>query len=428
MLYQFIKVFYIISTILLFLVISYKIYKEKYLIVTSLVFWMGFFYFCYVAFPCFFIEEINKNWNFTSETLTYSRIIVLIYNLFFVIILSKITLGDKSLKNSITLKKRYKMIYQLLIFIEIISVVLITFSVLKLIIIRQNTSGYRAYFIIRSEAESLEAKYHLRMFLYLLIPASFYLFWKNKKVIFFAPLIGIVLFETLAGKRTTAFIVLLYLYCLYVLVKKKLSLKIIIPLMVVLLVGVLFTRAEALNTSVNAFAVFGEFFETFTTLPYIIEHNMIGSGFDFERILSDYTFASFLPGSIKLNLLSYKSVGSEIAKTIGRGYGLGSLFITEQIYEFGYFGLLTTTIIPFIVIFLDKKLCGSENFLIKIVFIFQLRLYIREGITQFMVIFYILIIYFALFYFFRKDELSLNKTISIKYHKRLHVIKYFCKY
>lgn len=428
MLYQFIKVFYIISTILLFLVISYKIYKEKYLIVTSLVFWMAFFYFCYVAFPCFFIEKINKNWNFTSETLTYSRIIVLIYNLFFVIILSNITIGDRLLTNSITLKKRYKMVYQLLIFIEIVSVVIITFSVLKLIIIRQNTSGYRAYFIIRSEAESLEAKYHLRMFLYLLIPASYYLFWKHKKVIFFASLIGIVLFETLAGKRTTAFIVLLYLYCLYVLVKKKLSLKIIIPLMVVLLVGVLFTRAEAINSSVNAFAVFGEFFETFTTLPYIIEHNMIGSGFDFERILSDYTFASFIPGSIKLNLLSYESVGSEIAKTIGRGYGLGSLFITEQIYEFGYLGLLTTTIIPLFVIFLDKKLCGLENFLIKIVFIFQLRLYIREGITQFMVTFYIFIIYFALFYFFRKDELSLNKTISTKYHKRLHVIKYFCKY
>lgn len=427
MLYQLIKIFYNLSAVFLLLIFFYKIYKEKYLIITSLVFWMGFFYFCYVAFPCFFIEEINKNWNFESETLTYSRIIAFIYNLFFMFVVYRFACGDKTLENSIILKNRYKIIYQLSIFIQIVSIVLIIFAIFGLLNVIRNTSGYRAYFIIRSEAESLEAKYHLRMFLYLLIASSFYLFEKRKKIIFFIPLIGIVLFETLAGKRTTAFIVLIYLYCMYALERKKLALKIIIPVMIVLLIGVLFSRAEAINTSVNAFVIFGEFFETFTTIPYIIEHNMIGSGFNLERILADYTFASFLPGSIKLNLLSYKSVGSEIAAIIGRGYGLASVFITEQLYEFGYFGLLTAIIVPFFIVWVDKKIYGSENILIKIIFIFQLRLYIREGIPQFMVTFFIFIVYFALFYFLKKSKLDLNKTVLRKRCQRMSILKYFYK-
>ena len=404
MIYDTIKIIYDTSSIFLLLTLAYKVYREKYLIVTSLVFWISFFYFCYFTFPCFFIEEINSNWNFRQSTLSYSRGIVFIYNMFFIFYVFAFCRGDMKLKDKFEIKQRYEIVYQIAYFLEFIGWLVIIFSVLSLINIRRSTSGFRAYFIIRQAAETMEAKYHLRMILYLLVPSSFYLFLRYKRIALLLPLVGIVVFESLAGKRTTAFIVLIYLYILYVLLKKKLALKIIVPVLLVLLVGILFARADALDSKVNVFIVFGEFFETFTTLPFIIEHNLIGQGFDLERCLSDYTFASFLPGSIKFFLISYKSVGSEIAKIIGRGYGLGSSFIVEQFYEFGFAAFFTVMFIPVCIVVLDKKLRGAENLLIKIIFAFQLRLYIREGVPQFMVSFYIFVMYFAFFYFLKKKN------------------------
>ena len=407
-----IEILYNLSVLVLFLIIIYKISRERYLIVSSLVFWFIFFYFCYLAFPCLFIEEINKRWFFSQLTIDISRCIVFIYNLSFSFILFSFCYGDKTLSEAFLLKQRCLFVYQAALFIEVVSTCVILFAVLKLINIRSGISGLRAYFLIREAAESLEAKYHIRMILYLLISSSFYLFWYKRRIRYFLPLFGIIIFETLAGKRTTAFIVLLYLYVIYAISRKKLALKIIIPIMSVLLIGVLFVRAKALESEMGLSVVFGEFFETFTTLPYIVEKDLFGKGFLLERVLSDYTFASFLPGMLKVNIISYLSSGSEIARYVGKGYGLGSNFISEQIFEFGLVGYITVFFVPLIIIYFDKMLKGINNLIIKIVFIFQLRLYVREGISQFMISFYIIILYQSFFYFLRRKNVVFYSKVN----------------
>ncbi len=402
----FVKILYIISIIPLLWGIIKMTYKRKYQVVTSLVFWMSFFYFCYIAFPCFFIEDINCKWGFSDNTITFSRCVVFFYNLFFAFLIFCFCKGDDTFKNEILVKPRYKIIYQLSYLVEWASIIVVSLAILRLINVRASAEsvGSFSYFIVRNAALRLEAQYHIRMFLYMLIPASFFLFQQKKRLLFFLPLVLVAVFETLANQRTTAFIVLIYLYILYVITQKKLALKIIVPIMSVLLVGVLFVRAAALGTELNWTMVFGEFFETFTTLPFIIEHNLIGRGFNLERIIADCTYASLLPGSIKLSLLSYESVGVELSHLVGRGYGLGSNFISEQIYELGYIGFISSLIIPFLVVIIDKWLRGADNLLVKIIFIFQLRLFIREGITQFTVILYIFLVYFAIYYIFRKKK------------------------
>ena len=424
---SFIKIIYELSFLFLLLTFILSVNRRKYLIVSSLIFWISFFYFCYIAFPCLCIDEINKRWSFSEKTLTYSRILVSFYNLFFSIYLYCFTKIDKKLKENIKIRKIYNYIYLVSYTLELLSTIILLLSILKLITIIRNDKTYLAYFNIREAAELMEAKFHLRLFLYLLISASFYLFHKKRKLIFFVPLVLVVVFETLAGKRTTAFIVLLYLYILYAVSRKRLALKLIVPVMLILLIGVLFSRAEAIGSKLDLNIIFGEFFESFTTLPYMIEYNLIGSGFKIERVLADYTFASFIPGTIKTHLISYQSVGNEIAEIIGRGYGLGSNFIFEQLYEFNIFGLITSLIIPLVLIYIDKKLKGTDNIIIKIVFVFQLRLYIREGITQFLIIFYILILYFGVFYFShreiyyneenKKNIKSLDYLSLVKEHK-----------
>ena len=405
MLFVFIKILYIISVIPLLYGIVKMTYKKRYKVVTSLVFWMVFFYFCYITFPCLFIEEINTRWGFTDNTLITSRCIVAIYNLFFAFFIFFFCKEDKTIiKDSLFIPPRYKIIYQFSCFVEMLSIVVIVIAIIQLLNVRKTAGavGDYSYFIVRGAALRFEAQYHIRMFLYMLIPASFFLYYKNKRLIYFLPLLLVAMFETLANQRTTAFIVLIYLYIMYVVNQKKLALKVIIPVLGVLLIGVLFVRAKALGVDLGWNIIFGEFFETFTTLPFIIEHNLIGRGFNLERILSDCTYASFLPGTIKTSILSYESVGVELAHMIGRGYGLGSNFISEQIYELGYAGFLSALFIPLVVVVLDKQLRGADNLLIKIIFVVQLRLFIREGITQFTVAFYILAMYFAIYYVFKK--------------------------
>lgn len=424
MFYYIIKYLYCFSFFGLVFAFLLCVKKNKYLIVTSLIFWLSFFYVSYIAFPCMFIEHINLRWKFSNSTITNCRLIVLFYNIFFVFYLYVFCKRDVTLTDGLIIKQRYDFIHTLCLFINLFGCIVIFLSCWKLFTFRKTVTGYRAYFLIRAEAEQMEAKYHLRTFLYFMISSSFYLFKKNKKLINFIPLLLIILFETFAGKRTTAFIVILYLYIIYAIIYRKLALKIIIPIFVILLIGILFTRAKALGSKLDYNIIFGEFFETFTTLPYLIDNKLFGFGFNVERILSDYTFSSFLPGFLKEKILSYTPAGSELAKIIGRGYGLGSNFIFEQLYEFHYFGFLTSLIIPLLLIYIDKKLVGTENIIIKIVFVFQLRLYVREGITQFLIIFYILILYFSVFYFFHK-EIKYNEKKQKKHNilRFLSVVK-----
>lgn len=422
MFFEIVKLLYNISFLIILLTILLEVCKKKYLILVSLVFWFSFFYFCYIAFPCFFIEDINLRWNFSDATLNNTRIIVAIYNIIFSFYLYKFSIIDKSLKNEVCLTQRYDIVYQVAKILELLGCLIILVAIFKLMNARNNATGIRAYFIIREAGKDLEAKYHLRLLLYLLLSSSFYLYSRRRKVIFFTPLILIILFETLAGERTTAFIVLLYIYIIYAVLKRTLALKLIIPLVFLLLIGVLFSRASALNVKLDLNIIFGEFFETFTTLPYLIEHSLFGFGFNFERILSDYTYVSFIPGTIKENLVTYLSVGGEMAEIIGRGYGLGSNFIFEQLFEFGAIGFLTSLIIPLLLIIFDRRLKGWNNLLINILFVFQLRLYVREGISQFMIIFYIFIMYFAFFYFMHKKSHII--PIIKKQNKLIKLLKF----
>lgn len=398
-LYETIRLLCNFSTFLLLIGIISKVIKEKYLIVTSLVFWFTFFYFFYISFSCFFIEEINTRWNFSNQTLSLSRVLVFFYNIFFTFLITKCCNVDKTIKQEIVIKERYSFVYILALAIEFFASFVIIVAILKLVSLRRATTGVAAYFKIRDYAGILEKSFHIRLFLYLLLSSSFYLYMKKRRIVFFMPLFLIVTFETLANQRTTAFIVLLYVYVMYVCIKKKLQIKIIVPLLFLLLIGVLFTRAAALMMNVDVNIVFGEFFETFTTIPYMIEHNLMGAGFNLERALCDYTFATFIPGSIRLAIASYKSTGAEMAMIIGRGYGLASNFIFEPVFQFGYLGFFISLFIPLLLVEFDIKLKGWGNLLIKVLFIFQLRLYIREGITQFMITFYIFLTYCGLFYF-----------------------------
>lgn len=419
-----VQLIYNSSVFFLLFVILWKVWKQKYLVVNNLCFWFVFFYFCYISFPCFFINEINKEWGFSVETLSKTRLLVAFYNFVFGMLFG--LLGKKYNvnyeKNKLVMSTSYKLVYQIGTFIEYLGLIVLVYAVYKIYSYRSGKS-FVYYQKIRDFGGSLEKTLHLRLFLYLLLSSSFYLFYSSRKIKHFIPLVLMIVFETLCNQRTTAFVVIIYFYCMYALNKKKLQLKIIVPILMFLLVGVLFVRnsflSNAKSNSLPLTMIFGEFFQTFVTLPYIIENNLFGNGFGLERLAVDYVFGSYIPGSLHTLLMSdYVSTGGEISHIIGRGYGLANNFVTEALYNFSVIGLLIVPI-SYLVFYLIDELCKNDNdkLLIKVIFVFQLRLFVREGICQFHIAIYIILMYISFFYFLtkrkKKNAIASSKNMNI---------------
>lgn len=409
-----------VSAIFLLAVIIYKLIKQKYHIVNNLCFWFVFFYFCYISFSCIFIEEINDNWGFSDRSIMLTRMLVTFYNLIFGFAYA--FLGKCNyIEDKISITPRIKLTYQLAVLAEIMGTFLFLLAILEMLRFRQGKS-FAHYEKIRNYGVFLEGKYHVRTFLYILISSSFYLYYKDKKLIWFIPLFLVVMFETLCNARTTAFVVLLYLYTIYVMNRKRLELKIMIPICMGLLIGVLFVRNAFLSggkgTKIPLNMIFGEFFETFTTLPYIIDNDLLGNGFKLDRILCDYTFGFFIPGGLRTKIFSnYVSVGGELAHVIGRGYGLGNNFISESLFEFNVGAILIVPMYFFLFYLIDRRINNSQMLIFKVIFIFQLRLFIREGIPQLMLSLYIILIYVCFFYFTSINNKILILKSGLKYDR-----------
>jgi hypothetical protein len=180
---------------------------------------------------------------------------------------------------------------------------------------------------------------------------------------------------------------------------------------VLLLIGVLFARSEAVGKNQKfILIVFGEFIETFSTLPYIISEDLAGKGISVDALYQVY-ISGLLPGFLKSAIGGY-SIGVELALRIGRGYGLACNFLTESLYLFGINGLFV--IIPgFYLLFhvCDKYLNSDNCFLLKLIVILQIRLFVREGFPQLAVSLYIIMMYLIIPYCLSKK----NQLIKIAF-------------
>jgi hypothetical protein len=94
---------------------------------------------------------------------------------------------------------------------------------------------------------------------------------------------------------------------------------------------------------------------------------------------------------------------------------LGLNFITELLYLYGFAGLI---IVPFYFIlfyFLDNYLSNNNQFILKFIFIFQLRLFIREGIIPIEAAFYIIGMYVIVPYLFSKKNNYIKLLFRVNY-------------
>lgn len=357
-----INVLLLLCTMILF-VLKYRKFKAN--MILSSVTWFTLYYFFYFMIPVCFLPTVLKKPDLFGSYFFSDTTLILTYLICFAescIIVTLFYLFRPLENNSLDVKNRNKIISMLcdiILWYFALSSCIGLFAIINKI--RQ--VGYlKAFFELEEVGEKYRVLFKFSTLRYLAVVCCYYKLCKTKKFSNLGLLVPNLVFELLAGKRTTAFLYVLFIYLLIVRLKKKTYIKIMIPIFVGLLVSVLFSRMssltqDSLNFDIMIASALAEFINTFLTLPYVIEHNMFGV-ISIDQVLYNL-YGAILPGSIRMNILTsmnYQEVGHILALTIAKGFGLGSNVISYNICTFGYIGLFVLPLSFILVISIEKKI------------------------------------------------------------------------
>lgn len=391
-------------------VLKYMKYKSDLLL--SAIFWFVIYYCAYFMLPVLLFKTVLERpdlfgtFEFSITTQVYVHIICLAES---VVVLVIFYIYSPCHQTVLSIEKRNVIIQVLIKFCLVFFAITSIMGIFELVwIIR--TKGYlHSFFLLDEVGEKHRIKYKYATLRYIAVICCFYKYIESKDYKEFFYLIPNLIFEILAGKRTTAFLYVLFTYLVLVKERRKTYLKIIIPIIVGLLISVLFARMssilqEDVTVDVLLASSLAEFINTFLTLPYVIENHMYGE-LDFVQILFNF-FSPVLPGFMKADIMSrvnYQEIGNALALSIGKGYGFASNVITYNLYTFGFGGVLIIPISMFILLMCEMSLSKGTNFIINFFLIYQMRLFIRQGNESIIVLFYIFFAYCAIFYFFSEN-------------------------
>jgi hypothetical protein len=362
----------------------------------------------YFMLPVLFVRTVLAHSDlfglfvFSYETLSFTYLIVFITSI--VIFGFSLRYKIPYLSIDFYILERNDYIYTFCKIIALLFVGTSLYALFKIFTIIKTQGFLLSYFLLDSEGDKYRTLFKFQTLRYFAISAIFYLYvqYKNKKI--FLVFLPNILFEVLAGKRTTAFLFILFIYLIIVKKQGKMYLKNIGIVFIILLSSVLFSRMGTISNGKLTIELFlasmlGEFINTFLTLPYIIERNLLGS-MSFQQIVYD-SFSAFLPGTIKSSIYAgtnLQELGSVLASHINKGYGLGANVLTTFLCAFGPWGLLVTPMIFVLILYLDSIIIHDEYFLLRFYIIYQLRLFMRQGYESLAVVIYIFCFYCAFFY------------------------------
>jgi hypothetical protein len=374
------------------------------------------FYLFYIVIPCSLIESINilEKWYFSESVITNTRLIIISVSLLLLILFTFFDVRIQ--KNTFMVNERYKIVYRIFSILVFFTSALCVYGIFKLIL-EIRISGYiNSYFLLREQKSILEKQLGLKKLIYMLLPAVLYSYMYTKRKKYFITFILLIIFDVIGGTRTNSFICILFIYLVAVNINKKIYFFPMLLILIVLCSGVLLTRAKAVTgdqkTGITISIIGAEFTNTFITTPYVLSKNLLGEGLSLERQMSQM-IQGFLPGTIQTALNSL-TLGEELASHIGRGYGLGLNFITELLYLYGYAGLILIPIYFILLYFIDTRLSNNSQFIIRFIFIFQSRLFIREGIIPIEVALYIIGMYILIPYLFSKKNNYMKLIFNVK--------------
>lgn len=394
------------------IVFKYKKYRVAY--IYSPLCWFMLFYCAYFMIPVLLMKTVEQNpdlfghFSFPYEILVECQLIVLLESSLLMIFHGKYI--PQPFKPGFSVLERYKIVN--ITCLVIVTVFFITSCIAFLGICNAiRTNGYlKAFFLLDELGDKYRKMFKFQTVRYIAVICVFYIFLKKKNFSVFLLFIPNIMFEILAGKRTTAFLYILFVYLVYIKITEKSKIVVIVSVFSVLLVSVLFSRMSSLSSDsisldVIIASMLGEFVNTFLTIPYVLNDGLTGC-ISFTHVLYNL-FCPILPGFIKTSIMNdpdFFEIGAFLAVHIKKGFGLGSNCISYDLCSFGFQGLLCLPCIYLLVWKLEEILSKDCNFMIRFYIIYQLRLYMRQGYESLAIVLYIAIFYNALFYFLHKKK------------------------
>ena len=373
---------------------------SSYRVLLNPFFWTMFFSILYLVIPAFFILEINLyfQWVMDGASIFHAQLLVFIfiallgflYYIFPSYKLASIELGVEQSTGFLV-----KIIWFAI------------FLYLSFVLYKSIQSGVLLNAFIYDFKQ--DDPYKIKNVAYVLIPISIYMFAHARNHIVFLPNLIVASIDLMNGSRTIAFIALVPIAITFCVNRKRLY---VLP-GILLIAGMLLLGIFRLGAGIGEIpwyiSALGEFRETYLTLPlYISNETYVGIG------TWDNLVASFFQGVLQpfrgfINN-EYAYAGSYIAKDIGRGYGLGSNFLTAIIY-YGYqYFFITIPIFCGLLIFfyrLISKLKMAEKLVLVSLLVIFIRLIIREGLYTSLGIFcFICIFYWFSIYLVSKIKLK----------------------
>ncbi|MCT7481725.1 O-antigen polymerase [Aliarcobacter cryaerophilus] len=325
----------------------------------------------YLLLPSYFVEEVRYyyEWEFSDQDIFYSNLLVANCALFFSFLLLKF--------NSVHLKIDTQK-QQVSSLIKIIWIIVTTYLIYVVAIKYINGELF-----FNTNYLGVQDKYKLKNIGYLLITISILYYASVRKFYVFIPNILVVVLDLLEGSRTTAIIVLVPMFITYSIYKSKTYLFPMVSLLsLMIVVGILRTSIDIEVIGIPWYIkALGEFRETYLTIPILISNeNFVAHGNIFDWFSSIST--PLLQPLREVLLNEFDLAGRYAAREIGRGYGLGSNFITDSLF-YGYWFLLVTLFFMTVTFYgmyrLIFKLPTIYILIFSSYFIIFIRLVVREG-------------------------------------------------
>lgn len=407
-----------VATSLLFLINMQAFQKKGLKVLLSVRFWFINFYIAYFCFPSILLSFISFEkqllpFYLSDRSITVAALLVCITTISLCFL--TFTLKYPEYSYSTKINSRSLIIYFFAHVACFSFFALSLFALIDILRMLHKSNYFLSFFELDELGNYYEVKFHFYSFRYIIICSVFYLYAKKNEKKYLLYLLPNIIFEIITGKRTTAFIYVFFIYLIFCITNKKTYFKQLIITMSVLLFSVLFSRLSSQlfsphnRSDLNAIHLLvgasAEFLNTYLTLPFIIENNLVGTRgllFAFYDMIS-----GFLPGSLQLHImesLSFYEWGDTIARYINLGYGFSCNAITFFLGLFGYVGIAGIPIVYFIIYLLDQKYYSLKKFLFSFFLIIQSRLFIRQGFPALASYFYISIVYVLFFYMNKKRK------------------------
>lgn len=399
------------------LLVKLRHLKESFFI--NVKYWLILYSYFYILLPSYFLEYTNElqKWNFLGETIIKSKIIS-IYSTLFILGMSFLIFNDFVIenRNKLLISNFHQKLFGYIWFFLVLISLYVTYKVGVVI----TSSGITERLLLGDVLEKLSRIYKVKGLLFLSLTISTIQFWNKERYFVFSPMIILSILDILAGGRTFAFFALITIYINIATKNRKIHILKISILLIILLSSVTFARlsVQAVDKSIGKYKSFiyhslGEFTQVYNTIPYTIQENFLS-----ETKIEDFTvnfISGIFSGTLKLKMdIEVFNAGSELAKKISRGYGLGMSLVAEFYYYGGYIGVMMGLFIMLSLCYLINIYALKLKFpgyVFLIYFIIYTRLFFREGFVAYLLIpLYLFMTYGILsFLFYDKKILEIKR-------------------